>query len=91
MVKVLQSCCRSTDSAQVIAKKTRSKVKITDPIENIVGNFRPPDEEDFRNVLFTIYKANFALLYTSKLKCYRKSLAMSIEISCFSYRKMFKK
>ena len=44
---------RSEESVQVIAKKTRSKVKITDPIENIVGSFRPPDYDEFEESLLS--------------------------------------
>jgi len=37
---------RSEDSVQIIARKTRSKAPIPDPIEKIVDKFKPPDDFD---------------------------------------------
>jgi hypothetical protein len=40
-----------SEESLVIAKKTRSKIKITDPIENIVESFKPPDYDEFEESL----------------------------------------
>ena len=37
---------RSEDSVRIIARKTRSKAPIPDPIEKIVDKFKPPDDFD---------------------------------------------
>ena len=42
----LKTLLRSEDSVQIIARKTRSKAPIPDPIEKIVDKFKPPDDFD---------------------------------------------
>ena len=42
----MKTYLRSEDSVRIIARKTRSKAPIPEPIEKIVDKFKPPDDFD---------------------------------------------